>query len=140
GDSATGGATLELETGELPSHGAVLERRNALEAEQAQRTCGDDAARAPGAIDDDSVVIAREIVRRQRELETGRAAPARDRADLVPLARAHVADAAALAGIDSLLQGLGPDRRHAIVLDDLLAEPLRGNIRAAFDHMTGRAP
>ena len=44
---------FQLESGKHPAHGSVSERPNVGEAEAAQRGGADDAARAPGAIDDD---------------------------------------------------------------------------------------
>src|SRR6185295_9219281 len=98
-------AGLKLKAGQLPAHGAVLERKDVLHAESMQRTGADDAAGAAGAVDDDGGVrVVHEVPDAQAELGAGHRATTGDAGALVLFGRAGIEDqelvAAMLASVE----------------------------------------
>src|SRR5207244_7708119 len=95
--------------GELPAHGAVLQRDDAVrDAGIAQRLAADDAARAAGAVDhDERFRIGRDVMHTVRELGAGRIDAAGDAHALVFLEGPRVEDDELLPARAQVLQFLG---------------------------------
>ena len=124
---------LESVAGEVPTHGAVAQSDHAiLDACVDQGLGADNAARAPGAIDDHQSIRGwREVVNTVGELCTGNADAVGNVAGVVLDHGATVEDHHILVLVHHLFQLVGGHRRRLVLELDILSERLAGDVDAA---------
>jgi hypothetical protein len=132
----------QIEPGEVPAHGAVLERDDPVgNAGVDERLRADDRARAAGAVDHDQRVgRGHHVVDPVDELRAGAVGGAGDAHPAVLGERAAVEDDDFLARRDATLHFLRLHARRVLGVLDQLAERLGGHVDAAVDLIAGGFP